>query len=110
MKVGIANGPSDEIKVLQALSQRHASSCEHPCHAAISRPLNGFEIRGSNGTYQCYPMPPARCNLRDVSFCHLFPAEVTRALYYHLPLALEYTHSQDYVHEGLSPSFIDFAS
>ncbi|EAU37476.1 predicted protein [Aspergillus terreus NIH2624] len=43
-------------------------------------------------------MPPAQCSLRDVSFCHLFPHEVTRALAYHLTLAIAYTHSQGYVH------------
>ncbi|KAJ5577308.1 hypothetical protein N7535_004234 [Penicillium sp. DV-2018c] len=98
VKVGIADAPSRETKTLQALARHHASSYEHPGHDAIPLPLDEFEISGPNGTHQCYTMPPARCNLRDVSFCHLFPLEVTRALSYHLTLALAYTHSQSYVH------------
>jgi serine/threonine protein kinase len=103
VKVGIAGAFSNETKVLQALAQQHASSCEHPGRDAISLPLDEFEISGTNGAHQCYTMPPAQCSLRDVSFCHLFSHEVTRALAYHLTLAIAYTHSQGYVHGGLSP-------
>jgi serine/threonine protein kinase len=110
VKVGIADAPSHEIKILQALAQHHASSCEHPGRDAIPLPLDEFEISGPNGTHQCYTMPPAQCNLRDVSFCHLFPLEVTRALSYHLTLAIAYTHLQGYVHGGLSLHSLEFAS
>jgi serine/threonine-protein kinase SRPK3 len=110
VKVGIADAPSDETKILQALGQHHASSCEHPGRDAIPLPFDEFELSGPNGTHQCYTMPPARCNLRDVSFCHLFPLQVTRALSYHLTLALAYTHLQGYVHGGLTPYFLEFTS
>ncbi|KAJ5345395.1 hypothetical protein N7452_003399 [Penicillium brevicompactum] len=46
-------------------------------------------------------MTPAQSNLKDVSFSHLFPLEVTRALSYHLTLAVAYTHKQGYVHGDL---------
>ncbi|KAG2416905.1 hypothetical protein HFD88_008122 [Aspergillus terreus] len=98
VKVGIAHAPSRETKVLQALAQHHASSGEHPGRDAIPLPLDEFEITGPNGTHQCYNMPPAQCSLRDVSVCRLFPLGVTRALAYHLTLAIAYTHSQGYVH------------
>ncbi|KAJ5697593.1 hypothetical protein N7488_011277 [Penicillium malachiteum] len=98
VKVGIADTPSHERKILRALAEHRGPSCEHPGRNAIPLPLDEFEISGPNGTHQCYAMPPAQSNLKDVSFCHLFPLEVTRALSYHLTLAIAYTHLQGYVH------------
>lgn len=109
VKVGIADSPPHETKILRALAQNH-SSYKHPGRDAMPLPLDEFEISGPNGTHQCYTMPPAQCNLKDASFCHLFPLEVTRALSYHLTLAIAYTHSQGYAHGGLLPQCQEFAS
>ena len=43
-------------------------------------------------------MTSARCNLREVSFSHLFPLEVARALSGGLAMAVAYTHSRGFVH------------
>lgn len=48
--------------------------------------------------HTCYTMTPARCNLREVSFSHLFPLEVARALSGGLAMAVAYTHSRGFVH------------
>lgn len=72
-----------------------------------------FPIQGRNQSYchwmisklmvpmghTCYTMTPARCNLREVSFSHLFPLEVARALSGGLAMAVAYTHfSRGFVH------------
>jgi hypothetical protein len=43
-------------------------------------------------------MTPARCNLREVSFSHLFPLEVARGLSGGLAMAVAYIHSRGFVH------------
>ncbi|KAJ5105522.1 hypothetical protein NUU61_002869 [Penicillium alfredii] len=65
-------------------------------------PLDEFEVIGLNGTHQCYTMIPVQCNLKEVSFNHLFPLEVTRALSYSLTLAIAYIQSRGYLHRVLS--------
>lgn len=104
LKVGIADVSSQETNILQALAQHYGPSCAsvHPGRDAIPLPLDEFEVSGPNGTHKCDTMTPAQCNLKDASFCHLFPLEVTRALSYHLTLAVAYTHQQGYVHGGSS--------
>lgn len=64
--------------------------------------LDEFKVQGPNGEHICYTVTPAQCNLRDISFSRLFPLEVARALSYGLAQAAAYTHSQGYVHGGLS--------
>lgn len=108
VKVGIADSPPHETKALRALAQHHSSSCERPGRDAVPLPLDEFEISGPNGKHQCYTMPPAQCNLKEASFCHLFPLEVTRALSYHLTLAIAYTHSRGYVHGGMLLYCLEF--
>ncbi|RAO66745.1 uncharacterized protein BHQ10_002757 [Talaromyces amestolkiae] len=43
-------------------------------------------------------MSPARCNLREVSFSHLFPLEAARALSGGLAMAVASAHSRGFVH------------
>ncbi|KKK12035.1 hypothetical protein AOCH_007679 [Aspergillus ochraceoroseus] len=90
VKVGTANSPMQETKILRALS--------NPGHDSIPTPLDEFKLNGPNGTHPCYTMIPARCDLREVSFSRLFPLEVTRALSGSLILAIAYIHSRGYVH------------
>lgn len=103
VKVGIANSILCETNILRALSSPlPLSLSRHPGRDSIPFPLDEFELNGPNGTHPCYTMAPARCNLREVSFSHLFPLEVARALSGGLTLAIAYIHSRGYVHGGLS--------
>lgn len=67
-KVGIADAASDETTILQALAQNNGSTYKHPGHDVIPFPTDEFDISGPNGTHQCYTKPPAKCDLRNVSF------------------------------------------
>ncbi|PKY01613.1 kinase-like protein [Aspergillus campestris IBT 28561] len=98
VKIGIADSPSisQELKCLRALSA--SSKPAHPGHEAIPTPLDEFELCGPNGVHPCYTMVPTRCDLREVSFGHLFPLEVARALVGGLTRAISYMHSCGYVH------------
>lgn len=96
IKICIADAKPSEISVLKALSSPGSSS--HPGRRLIPLPLDEFTVDGPNGTHTCYTMIPARCNLREVSFSHLFPLEVARALSGGLAMAVAYTHSQGFVH------------
>lgn len=102
IKVGIADALPHETKILRALS----FSSVHPGRTSIPFPIDEFKLHGPNGTHPCYSMAPARCNLREVSFSRLFPLEVARALSGSLILAIAYTHSQGYIHGGLSSQFL----
>ncbi|KAB8263099.1 kinase domain-containing protein [Aspergillus pseudonomiae] len=90
LKVGTAEAPLRETKILRALAS--------PGHDSIPTPLDEFELSGPNGTHLCYTMIPAGCDLREASFSRLFPLEVTRALSGGLTLAIAYIHSRGYVH------------
>ncbi|RAK99653.1 kinase domain protein [Aspergillus ibericus CBS 121593] len=90
VKVGIADSSLHETDILRALTS--------PGHDSIPTPIDEFELSGPNGTYQCYTMIPAQCNLREASFSRFFPLEVTRALSGGLTLAIAYIHSRGYVH------------
>lgn len=102
IKVGIADALPHETKILRALS----SSSLHPGRTSMTFPIDEFKLHGPNGTHPCYTMAPARCNLREVSFSRLFPLEVARPLSGSLILAIAYTHSQGYIHGGLSSLFL----
>jgi serine/threonine protein kinase len=66
--------------------------------------IDRFEIQGPNGTHACYVAMPARMSLseaKDASYNRLFQLEVARALSAQLVLAVEYVHSQGFVHGDL---------
>ncbi|PYI04456.1 kinase domain protein [Aspergillus sclerotiicarbonarius CBS 121057] len=90
VKVGIADSLLQETNILRALA--------NPGHDSIPTPLDEFELHRPNGTHLCYTMIPARCNLQEASFSHLFRLEVTRVLSGSLTLAITYIHSRGYVH------------
>ncbi|PGH04947.1 CMGC/SRPK protein kinase [Blastomyces parvus] len=99
VKVGIANSLPHETEILRALAAPlPLSSSLYPGRDSIPCILDEFKLQGPNGTHLCYTMPPARCNLREVSFSRLFPLEVTRALSGGLTLAVAYMHSRGYAH------------
>lgn len=102
IKVGIADALPRETKILRALS----SLSIHPGRKSIPFPIDEFKLYGPSGTHPCYTMALARCNLREISFSRLFPLEVARALSGGLTLAIAYTHSQGYIHGGLSSQFL----
>lgn len=115
VKVGIgtseSNSDSDSDSLLREIKSLRALSAPLPLSASIQQRLgrnsipcllDEFEVHGPNGAHACYTTAPARCNLSEVSFSRLFPLEVARALVGGLTLALAYTHSQGYVHGGLS--------
>lgn len=97
VKVCIADSTFREANILRALSP----PSPYPGSNFIPALLDGFELNGPNGNHSCYTMTPARCNLKEVSFSHLFPVEVARALVGGLTLAIAYMHSRGYVHGGL---------
>ncbi|RMZ42816.1 protein kinase domain protein [Aspergillus flavus] len=94
VKVCIADSTFREANILRALSP----PSPYPGSNFIPALLDGFELNGPNGNHSCYTMTPARCNLKEVSFSHLFPVEVARALVGGLTLAFAYMHSRGYVH------------
>ncbi|KAK2799684.1 hypothetical protein FQN51_006818 [Onygenales sp. PD_10] len=101
VKVGIANSLPHETKILRALSTPPPpalSSSLQPGANSIPFILDEFELHGPNGTHPCYTMTLAQCNLREASFCRLFPLEVARALSGGLTLAVAYIHSRGYAH------------
>lgn len=103
VKVNIADSLSRETKVLKTLSvPLPPSSLVHPRRDSVPVLLDEFKVQGPNGQHTCYVVTPAQCNIREVSFSRLFPLEVARALSYGLTQAVAYTHSQGYVHGGLS--------
>ncbi|KAJ5188447.1 hypothetical protein N7491_004772 [Penicillium cf. griseofulvum] len=72
--------------------------------AMIPSVLDTFNIRGPNGTHVCYVTTPARMSLseaKDESYNRLFQLEVARALVAQLVIAVEYVHSQGFVHGDL---------
>ncbi|KAF3402144.1 hypothetical protein DPV78_004665 [Talaromyces pinophilus] len=94
IKICIADAHPSETSVLKALSSPSSSS--HSGQKSIPLPLDEFQVHGPNGTHNYYTMTPARCNLRQVSFSHLFPLEVARALSGGLAMAVTYTHSRGF--------------
>lgn len=101
IKVNVSDSRPRESQALKALPAS-VSSRAHPGRELVSTLRDKFHIQGPNGTHLCYTMAPARCNLREISFSRLFPLDVARALAYGIAQAVAYTHSQGYVHGGLS--------
>lgn len=104
VKVNIADSLPRETKVLNVLSIPSSSSPAHPGRVSVPAFLEDFEVQGPNRRHTCYTVTPAWCNLREISFSRLFSLEVARALSYGLTQVVAYTHSQGYVHGGLSCS------
>ena len=103
VKVNIADSLPRETKALKALSAPEVSpSSSHPGRDLVPVFLDEFDVHGPNGKHICYTVTPAQCNLREISFSRLFLLEVARSLSYGLAQAVAYTHSQGYVHGGLS--------
>ncbi|RAL14751.1 kinase-like protein [Aspergillus homomorphus CBS 101889] len=75
LEINKAKSVPRETKALRTLS----ASSTHPGREAIPAFLD-------------------ECHLRDISFSHLFPLDVARALSYRLAQAVAYVHSQGYVH------------
>ncbi|PYH81545.1 kinase domain protein [Aspergillus uvarum CBS 121591] len=104
LKVGIADSILQEPIVLRALTTpllSLSSSSSYPIplgRNSIPQTLDEFELNGPNGKHLCYTMPPARRNLRDVSFSCLFPLDVARALSGGRTTAITYMHSRGYAH------------
>lgn len=66
--------------------------------------LDKFSIQGPNGNHDCYMSLPARASLSDLkdgSWIRLFQLNVARALAAQLAIAVEYVHSQGFVHGDL---------
>lgn len=97
VKIKMADSPSRETKVLEALSAPPI----HPGRDLVPVLLDEFEVQGPNGKHACYTVTPAQCNLREISFSRLFPIEIARALSYGLVEAVAYTRSQGFIHGGL---------
>ncbi|KAH8431022.1 uncharacterized protein LDX57_008683 [Aspergillus melleus] len=101
LKINISDSQPRETEHLKALSASVPSQT-HPGRELVSSLRDEFLVQGPNGTHNCYTMTPAQCNLREISFSRLFPFNVARALAYGVAQAVAYTHSQGYVHGGLS--------
>ncbi|KUL87781.1 hypothetical protein ZTR_03265 [Talaromyces verruculosus] len=102
-----ADAHPSETSVLKVLSP--PSSSPHPGQKSIPLPLDEFQVDGPNGIHKCYTMTPARCNLREVSFSHLFPLEVARALSGGLAMAVAYTHSRGFDQFSIEELYEEYA-
>lgn len=104
LKVGIADSPQQETKILRDLAQQPLKPLGHPlCQSRESFPilLDEFDVQGPNGTHPCHVMRPAQCDLRTASENRVFPLEVTRALSAGLAISVAYLHTRGYVHGGM---------
>jgi len=104
IKVCTADSNPLESSVLSELSNSQQSSSTSLGKTLIPSVLDRFEIQGSNSTHPCYVTIPARMSLseaKDASYNRLFQLEVARALAAQLVLAVEYVHSQGFVHGDL---------
>lgn len=105
LKIGTADSRLGETTVLRRLSDDEAGSLPGLVASgrdAIPEVLDGFTVRGPNGTHPCYATAVAQCDLGDASFYYMFKLDVARALCLKLVSAIAFIHSQGYVHGGLS--------
>ena len=103
IKVCTADSNPLEYSVLSKLSNSQQSSTSLG-KTMIIPVLDQFKIKGPNGTHACYVTVPARTSLseaKDASYNRLFQLEVARALAAQLVLAVEYVHTQGFVHADL---------
>lgn len=104
VKVCTADSNPLEFGVLSELSSSQRSLRTSPGRTMIPLVLDSFNIQGPNGTHACYVTIPARMSLseaKDESYNRLFQLEVARALAAQLAIAVEYVHSQGFVHGDL---------
>ncbi|ODA83067.1 hypothetical protein RJ55_01576 [Drechmeria coniospora] len=104
IKVGVSSlsCPSSEPKILRRLSDSNptVSPVDPPAIAAEALPtiLDEFELQGPNGIHHCYATLPAQGSVQEAKFSRLFPIQVARALSAKLLLAVDFVHSQGFVH------------
>ncbi|CAP93531.1 Pc16g08610 [Penicillium rubens Wisconsin 54-1255] len=104
IKVCTADSNPLEFSVVSDLSSSQQSSSTSLGKTMIPLMIDRFEIQGPNGTHPCYVTAPARMSLseaKDASYNRLFQLEVARALSAQLVLAVDYVHSQGFVHGDL---------
>lgn len=102
IKVCTADSSTLELSVLSELSNSQQSASLGK--TMIPSVLDSFKIHGPNGTHLCYVTTPARMSLseaKDASYNRLFQLEVARALAAQLVIAVEYVHSQGFIHGDL---------
>ncbi|KAE8321638.1 kinase-like domain-containing protein [Aspergillus sergii] len=102
VKVCRANSNPSEIDILAKLSNPTPSSDTD--RAIIPSILDKFNIQGPNGTHVCLVTSPARMSVSDAkkeSWISLFQLEVARAIAAQLVIAVQYIHSQGFVHGDL---------
>ncbi|PIG88669.1 hypothetical protein AARAC_000512 [Aspergillus arachidicola] len=100
VKVCRANSNPREIDILARLSNPQPSSGTG--RAIIPSILDKFNVQGPNGTHICLVTIPARMSVSDAkkeSWISLFQLEVARAIAAQLVIAVQYIHSQGFVHE-----------
>ncbi|CAI7588455.1 unnamed protein product [Penicillium bialowiezense] len=103
-KVCTADSNPHEFSDLSGLSNSQKSSSTSLGKTMIPSVQDRFDIQGPNGAHSCYVTIPSRMSLseaKDASYNRLFQLEVARALAAQLVLAVEYVHSQGFVHGDL---------
>ncbi|KAI9933648.1 hypothetical protein MW887_008121 [Aspergillus wentii] len=101
VKVTTADSNSKEVDILSALTADR--STKGPA-SMIPSVLDRFNIQGPNGNHACHVTIPGRTSLsraKDGSWKYLFQIDVARALAAQLTMAVEYVHSQGFVHGDL---------
>ncbi|KAJ1712309.1 kinase-like domain-containing protein [Aspergillus flavus] len=102
VKVCRANSNPREIDILARLSSPKQPS--DTGRSIIPSILDKFNIQGPNGTHVCLVTSPARMSVSDAkkeSWISLFQLEVARAIAAQLVIAVQYIHSQGFVHGDL---------
>ena len=105
VEISSPSTPGRESIILRKLSasrsRTHAVYTGLDGSEAVPKILDEFDIQGPNGTHGCYAMAPAQGNLKEASFCRLFPIQIARALAAKLAMAVAFVHSSGFVHGGL---------
>lgn len=111
IKVNISNAslPQREAGIIRALSRPISdrrkstltSTAKLDAHDTVPSILDEFNVHGPNGTHTCHVMAPAQGNLKEASFSRLFPIHVARALAAKMAIAVDFVHSQGFVHGGM---------
>ncbi|KOC15951.1 hypothetical protein AFLA70_169g002291 [Aspergillus flavus AF70] len=102
VKVCRANSNPRKIDILARLSNPKQPS--DTGRSIIPSILDKFNIQGPNGTHVCLVTSPARMSVSDAkkeSWISLFQLEVARAIAAQLVIAVQYIHSQGFVHGDL---------
>lgn len=103
VKVGIAEGDSQESKILQLLGLATTKDKEHPGETIIPPVLDEFCLHGPNGTHRCLVTVPAMMSLaeaKDASSIRLFQLPVAKAITAQIVQAVAFLHARGAVHAG----------